>query len=213
MTSVRRATLSVCLPLVGVLAHLVAAESPIPGLKLVPGSNEVLVEAPNFKLDQTGALVAPRGFVATIGERVLLGDALRFHKEDDDLYATGKIVLVMPGVRLHASRIGLHPRAETGEAWDVEAFVDHAGRRITITAEKVTISRLELRFDGVRAIAGHGGLAGLNSSSARVYLREKPATDRQGFERQVEGIELVSSTVRVADVPVFWIPYLYRDFY
>lgn len=213
MTSVTRATLSVCLPLVGVLARLVAAESPIPALKLTPGVTEVRVEAPNLRYDPSGALIAPRGFVANLGDKILIGDALRYDKEGDDLYATGTIVLAMPGVRIHASRIGLHPNAETGEAWDVEAFVDHAGRRLTITAEKVIISRQELRFDGVHAIAGHGGLAGFGASSARVYLRDKPATDRQGFERQVEGIELVGSTVRLADIPVFWIPYLYRDFY
>jgi hypothetical protein len=53
----------------------------------------------------------------------------------------------------------------------------------------------------------------MGASSARVYLRETPAADRTGFERQVEGIELIGPTVRAAGVPVMWLPYLYRDFY
>jgi len=208
MTCARRATFSACLPLVGVLAQLTAGDALIP---LVDST--VHFETPNLEFDQDGSIIAPRGFVAHMGDKVLIGDALRYHQKHDDLYATGKVVLVMPGVRLHAARLGLHPKAQTGDAWDVEAFVEHAGRRITITAERVHIDRTELRFDGVRGIAGHGGLVGMGASSARVYLRDKPAQDRSGFERQVEGIELIGTTIRAAGVPVFWIPYLYRDFY
>jgi hypothetical protein len=208
MTFARRATFSACLPLVGALVQLTAGEALIPVI-----DNTVHFETPNLEFDQDGSVIAPRGFVAHMGDKVLIGDALRYHQKNDDLYATGKVVLVMPGVRLHAARLGLHPKAQTGDAWDIEAFVEHAGRRITITAERVHIDRMELRFDGVRGIAGHGGLLGMGASSARVYLRDKPAKDRSGFERQVEGIELIGPTVRAAGIPVFWFPYLYRDFY
>jgi hypothetical protein len=207
MTSVRRASLSTCLPLVGALAGLAAAEVPLPA----PGGRPQ-IEAPNLEFDAGGAVVAPRGFVAHFSDKLLIGDALRYHQKHDDLYATGRVVLVFPGVRLHATRLGLHPQAEIGEAWDVEAFVEHAGRRITITAERVYLDRTVLRFDGVTAIAGHGGLVAVGARSARVYLREQPAKDRRGFERQVSGIEVVSPTVRIADWPVFWLPWLYRDF-
>jgi hypothetical protein len=210
MTTARRASLSACLPLVGTLAALTAAE-PIP--VITKPKTPPRIEAPNLEFDSDGSVIAPRGFVAHMGDKLLLGDALRFHQKHDDLYATGKVVLVLPGVRLHAARLGLHPQAETGEAWDIEAFVEHAGRRMVITAEHVHIDSTVLRFDGVRGIAGHGGLVGMGASSARVYLRETPAKDRDGFERQVEGIELIGPTVRAAGVPVFWLPYLYRDFY
>jgi len=225
MNTAHRASLSACLPLVGALAALAGAE-PLP-VDLKPAAHEPppkpvtktvaktppRIEAPNLEFDTDGSVIAPRGFVAHMGDKVLIGDALRFHQKHDDLYATGKVVLVLPGVRLHAARLGLHPQAESGEAWEIEAFVEHAGRRIIITADHVRIDRTMLQFDGVRAIAGHGGLAGMSASSARVYLRDKPAKDREGFERQVEGIELIGPTVRAAGVPVFWLPYLYRDFY
>lgn len=217
MTIARRASLSACLPLVGALAALAAAE-PAPVVDSGPppkvaGHTPPRIEAPNLEFDTDGSVIAPRGFVAHMGDKVLIGDALRYHQKHDDLYATGKVVLVLPGVRLHAARLGLHPTAETGDAWEVEAFIEHADRRIVITAEQVHIDRTMLRFDGVRGIAGHGGLMSIGASSARVYLRAQPATARKGFERQVEGIELIGPTIRAAGVPVFWLPYLYRDFY
>jgi hypothetical protein len=208
MTSARRASLSACLPLVGALAALAGAD-PVPTVGRTPPR----IEAPNLEFDADGSVIAPRGFVAHMGDKVLIGDALRYHQKHDDLYATGKVVLVLPGVRLHAARLGLHPTAESGDAWEVEAFIEHADRRITITAERVHIDRTKLEFEGVRAIAGYGGLMGLGAARARVHLRAQPALDRDGFERQVEGIELIGTTVRVADVPVLWLPYLYRDFY
>jgi hypothetical protein len=198
------------LPLVGALTQLVSAELPLQ--QLIPRGQQPQIEAPNIELGKDGALIAPQGFVVRFGDRVLIGDALRYHQQNDDLYATGKIIFVLPGVRLHAARLGLHPNAEIGDAWDVEAFVEHAGRRVTIRADKVHFDRTVMKFDGVKAITGYGGIAGISARSARVYLRDKPATDRTGFERQVSGIEVISATVRAGDVPVFWLPYLYRDF-
>ena len=210
MTSAHRASLSVCLPLVGALATLAAGESTTLPLT---GDLNVHLETPNLEFDKSGALIAPRGFVAHMGDQLLIGDALRYHQKDDDLYATGKVVLVMPGVRLHAARLGLHPKAQNGDAWEVEAFVEHAGRRITITADKVHIDRSVLSFEGVHAMTGYGGVVGFGARAARVYLREKPAHERTGIAREVEGIELVGTTIRACDVPVMWLPYLYRDFY
>ncbi len=220
MITALRASLSVCLPLVSTLAALAAVE-PVPANATAPtvstaptvAKSPPRIEAPNLEFDADGSVIAPRGFVAHMGDKILLGDALRFHQKHDDLYATGKVVLVLPGVRLHAARLGLHPQAESGDAWEVEAFVEHAGRRMVITAERVHIDRTMLSFEGVRGIAGYGGIAGMGASSARVYLRDKPAKDRDGFERQVEGIELLNPTVRASGLPVFWLPYLYRDFY
>jgi hypothetical protein len=202
-----------CLPLVGLLVQLIGAESSLVPAFTKPGEKiEPRIEAPELEFDKDGSMVAPRGFVLRLGDRVLIGDALRYHQKNDDLYATGRVVMVMGGVRLHAERLGFHPNAESGEAWNVEAFIEHAGRRITITAEKVHLDRTVLRFDGVKAITGHGGIAGISAGSARVYLRETPAKDRVGFEKQVSGIEVVNAAVRASDVSVLWLPYLYRDF-
>ena len=210
MTIARRASLSACLPLVGALAHLAAVESTTIPLAL---DTKVHIEAPNLEMGVDGIKIAPRGFVVRMGDKVLIGDALRYDDKHDDLYASGQVVMVMPGVRLHAARLGLHPQAQSGDAFEVEAFVEHAGRRITITAERVHLDRKVLHFEGIRAIAGYGGVVNIGASSARVYLRDKPAEDRSGFERQVEGIEMISATVRAGGVPVMWLPYLYRDFY
>ena len=210
MTLARRISFSACLPLVSALVHLTAAE----GTKIPFAlDTKVHIEAPSLEMNSDGAKIAPHGFVARMGEKVLIGDALRYDDKNDDLYATGQVVMVMPGVRLHAKRLGLHPKAENGDAWEVEAFVEHAGRRITITAEHVHLDRKVLYFDGIHAISGYGSVVELGARSARVYLRDKPAEDRSGFERQVEGLEMISATVRTAGVPVMWLPYLYRDFY
>jgi hypothetical protein len=214
----QHAACRILLPLVGALAQLVSAELPlqplIPRGATIPQSGDAQprIEAPNIELSKDGALIAPQGFVARFGDRVLIGDALRYHQKNDDLYATGRVVFVLPSIRLHATRLGLHPTSEIGDAWDVEAFIEHAGRRIVISAEKVHFDRQVMKFDGVKAIAGHGGIAGIGASSARVYLREQPAKDRTGFERQVSGIEVINPIVRASGVPVVWLPYLYRDF-
>ncbi len=206
-------TASRILPLVGLLAQLSAVEPASDATSINPTAfAEPRIEAPDLELDKDGSLIAPRGFVVRIGDRVLIGNALRYHQKNDDLYATGQVVMVSPGVRVHAERLGMHPHAQSGDAWNVEAFIEHAGRRIVISAEHIHFDRTVLRFDGVKGIAGHGGIAGLGASSARVYLRETPAKDRAGFEQQVSGIELIGATVRAADYPVFYFPYMYRDF-
>ena len=141
--------LTTCLPLVSALVHLTAVESTKIPFAL---DTKVHIEAPSLEMGADGAKIAPHGFVARMGEKVLIGDALRYDDKNDDLYATGQVVMVMPGVRLHAARLGLHPKAENGDAWDVEAFVEHAGRRITIKAERVHLDRKVLYFDGIHAI-------------------------------------------------------------
>jgi hypothetical protein len=196
------------LPLVGALVSALAGpvsaeEAGIPK-----------IEAPDLQFDvlHGGTLLAPHGFVARIGERMVMGDALRYDRANDDLYATGRVVMVMPGVRIHAERLGMHPQAESGDAWNVEAFVERQGRRLVITAERAHFDRLNVVFDGVRANAGYGGIIGFGASSAHVYLREEPAEDRQGFRREVAGVSMTSPTARIIGIPVLWVPYVYRDF-
>ena len=204
MTIARRPPLHCSLPLVGVLSAclggLSAAETP-------------RIEAPDLTFDVAdGCLVARRGFVASLGDRLLLGDALRYDQRGDSLYARGRVVYVMPGVRLHADRLGLRPQAESGEAWEVEAIVERDGRRLVITAGHVRFDRRQLEFSDVHVDGGHGGIIGLGAGTVRIVLREHPVPDRDGIARQAEGIALVSPVVSVVGLPVFWLPYLYRDF-
>lgn len=205
MTARRTASPVLLLPVAGLLAIALRAAGQDDG--------DPRIDAPEPYLEPTtGVLVAPRGFVARLGERVLLGDALRYDRTHDDLYAKGRVVFVLPGVRIHADRLGLHPKAQTGEAWGIEALVEHAGRRVVIHADHVQISRRELVFEGARLDGGNGGIVSLTTTTARVLLRDKPASDRDGIARQVEGVEVVSPAVRLLGVPVLWVPWLYRDF-
>ena len=208
------------MPLVGLLAGLASGEDALDAMKAAEAkaaakpieTGIVHVDAPDLRFDAAGFLLAPHGFVARIDERILVGNALRYDRTNDDLYASGQVVYVMPGVRLHIDRLGLHPKAENGDGWGVEAFIDHQGRRLVLRAEHVHLDRHELVFTNVHADGGHGGILGVNASSAHVYLRDVPAKDRKGFERQVAGVSMVSPTASLAGVPVLWAPYVYRDF-
>ncbi len=171
------------------------------------------IEAPNVEFDlHDGALLAPRGFVARFGERVVMGDALRFDRDHDDFYATGRVVYVMPGVRIHAQRLGMHPKTESGDAWTVTAYIEREGRRIRLTADTAHFDRLNIVLEGIHADAGHGGLLSVTATSAHVYLREHPDADKSGFRRDVEGVELIGPTMRFMGFPLLYVPYVYRDF-
>lgn len=205
MTARRTASRFPLLPVAGLLAIALRAAGEDDG--------DPRIDAPEPYLEPTtGVLVAPRGFVARLGERVLLGDALRYDRSHDDLYARGRVVFVLPGVRIHADRLGLHPKAQTGDAWDIEALVEHEDRHVVIRADRVRISRRELVFEGARLDGGNGGFVSLTTTTARVLLRAEPAKERAGVARNVEGIEVVSPAVRMFGVPVLWVPWLYRDF-
>jgi hypothetical protein len=174
---------------------------------------EPKIEAPSVEFDlHDGALLAPKGFVARLGERVVMGDALRYDREHDDFYATGRVVYVMPGVRLHAERLGMHPRAESGDAWKVTAYIENAGKSMRLTADIAHFDKLNVILEGIHADGGHGGVLSVTAASAHVYLREQPAEDKQGFRREVAGVALTSATTRFLGVPVLWLPYAYRDF-
>jgi hypothetical protein len=169
------------------------------------------IEAPDVSVETNGLMIAPRGFVGRMGERLLMCDHLRYDPEHDDLYANGKVVYVMPVVRIHADRVGLHPKAESGEAWNLHAQVETKDRRFDITAKKGEFTREALVFRGVRG-ASYGGILSLGASTVRVNLREEAAEDRKGFERSVESITLYNPHIRLVGVPVFWLPAAHRDF-
>ncbi len=174
---------------------------------------EPKIEAPSVEFDlHDGALLAPHGFVARLGERLVMGDALRYDREHDDFYASGRVVYVMPGVRLHAARLGMHPKAESGDAWEVTVYIENSGRSMRLSAERAHFDRLNVILEGIHGDGGHGGVVSVNATAAHVYLRERPAEDKQGFRREVAGVSLTSASTCFLGVPVLWLPYAYRDF-
>ncbi|MFM2091848.1 MAG: hypothetical protein RLZZ127_2337, partial [Planctomycetota bacterium] len=187
----------------------------------LPGEEPFAIEAPSPTLDPDGAMVARQGFVLRLGERLLVGDALRWHQARDEVFAQGRILYTEPGLRLTADRIGLRPAARTGDAWDVEAVFEIPGRpgplaqeprRLRLRAAQVALGEDRLVFTDVEADSGHGGALGFRAPRITAHLRRDPAADRAGAGRWLEGIAIDGPAATVGGVPVLWLPWLYRDF-
>ena len=199
------------LPLVSLLAALTALPAnaaDLPG-GLPPG--DFAFEG-QWGFDDQGVATVDRGFVARKGTWILTGDAARYDQRHDDLYAKGRVVLVMPGIRLHADRLGMRQKAESGDAWNVEVFLDQGDHRLVMRAERCHFDRRTLVLQGVSIDAGHGAVMCLRASSAKVYLRDQPAKNREGIAQRVEGVSLSHVRSELMGVPVLYLPYLYRDF-
>ena len=152
------------------------------------------------------------GFVARYGDVVLLGDAVRYDLQRQDLYAEGRVVLVLPAVRIHAERLGMHLERQSGEAWGVVAWIETEHGRVPVRAEHVRFDRREMVFSGVQAGRVHGGNLALGARSIRVMLREKPDDTRNEPARHVRGIVVNGPYLKAFGAPVLWLPWLYRDF-
>jgi hypothetical protein len=192
----------------------------LPALEL-PFSNFQLIGLD--QLDPDGVGVATRGLVVRIGDRQLIADAGRYDQANNDLFATGHIVYRQPGVRIAASRIGLHlppgHRDATdlsgvrGDLWDVEAQITTPERTLRIHAARMSLADEALTFHDVDLDFGHGGIIAFSASKAVVTMRRpKPGEDPKEARSHVDGVTLVSPTGSVVSLPVLWFPYLYRDF-
>jgi hypothetical protein len=176
-------------------------------------ADAIQLEAPGLTLDRNGALVCPQGVVATFGDRHLMADQARVDQEHDDIYARGHVVLLIPGMRVAADRLGLHPQARTGHAWNVDVDIATADRTIHAHAAEAELEPRRLVLHDVAADLGHGALAGIRSGTIVILLYdERRQADRSGAKEYVAGIETYSTTITLGGVPVLWLPYLYRDF-
>ncbi|MEK7414706.1 MAG: hypothetical protein AAB263_15440 [Planctomycetota bacterium] len=204
------------------------------------GLDSLSLEAPGYRthLEAGGVVtVTGQGFAARLGtDRALLltGEALRFDKQRDSLSATGSIVFVLPGIRIHADRIGLHPDKfrqvgdavmrgapatvdpgeVLGDAWQVEAWFESGSHHIHVRAEHLEMHSDRMTFHGVIADFGHGGSLSFNCPRLHVYLRDKARMDKseEMVARYIEGVAAIRPSIRVAGVPVLWLPYIYRDY-
>lgn len=190
---------------------------PLLAAALASAGESLVIEAPgaSTQLGEGGVVtVAGQGFVARRGDMLLTGEALRWDQRGDDLWASGGIVLVMPVVRLHAERIGMHPEKRTGDAWGVEAWIKKGKVRLRVRAERVELRADRLTFHGVETDFGHGGALEMRCPTLNIYLREQERQDKgkDQIDRYVEGVEAIGPTIRAGGVPVLWFPYLYRDY-
>ncbi len=159
-----------------------------------------------------GVIVARRGFVGRKGDWTIAADAARYDQRRGQIYAKGRVVLVLPGVRIHAERLGIDKTTETGDAWNVEVFIERDGRHFNLTAKRCHFDRRNVVLEDVAGDGGHGSILGMRAAKAHVHLREKPAEDRSGIARQVEGVSVSHVRGEMMGVPVLYVPYLYRDF-
>ena len=178
-----------------------------------------------FGIDKLTAdgFYATKGFAARIGERQLIADAARYDARNGDLYLTGQVVLRQPGMRISATRLGLHRPAGNpdlsdftgvhGDAWEVEARIESNQRTVRITAARITITEEEITFHDVDLDFGHGGISVFHAPKAIVTLRRpKPGEARGAAESHIKGIAMVSPSGSVVGLPLLWLPYLYKDF-
>jgi len=171
----------------------------------------LIVDAPPGSTIDNGVGIYPNGFVARYDDLVLLGDALRWDIKREDVYAEGRVVLVRPGVRIHAERLGFHLREQSGEAWNVHAWIDSPNGRIPIHAEHVRMDRQQLVFGSVSTDRRHGGILAVGARSITVRLNQTIDPTRTDASRFVRDVAMSGPWFSLFNIPVFWFPYLYRD--
>lgn len=170
------------------------------------------IESPGASLGLDG-VVAVKGVVARLDGNLLIADHMRFNPADDDLWVSGDVVLRLPTARIATARLGAHPTKGTGEAWDAEVTLQLPhDKQAVVRAARVEISRSELILHDVDVGLGHGGIFGFSTARLRVLLRDPPDPTRSAPANHVRGIEMIRPTGTVVGVPVFWLPYAYRDF-
>ena len=174
------------------------------------------LNGPEPSLEGDGSVVYLRGFVGRKGEQTVVSDAVRYNPSQQLLYATGHVVYRRPEIRISAERLGMDGRSRRGEAWGITARVEHQGRTLVMTADRLELEQEVITLHDVTVDMGHGAAMSFWAPTVRVYLRDPPKIlpkELQGTpQSRIGGVEMVSPTGRVVGVPVFWFPWLYRDF-
>jgi len=172
----------------------------------------IVVEAPpGTRITDQFVAVYPNGFVARQGDILLMGDALRHDLRNQLLYAEGRVVLVLPPLRVHAERLGLDATAQRGEAWGIQAWVETPNGVIPIAADHLTLNREEIVFTGLRS-RRHGGVFGIGADRLRIRLRPQPLPDRSPPANFVKDITLNDVRLSAFGIPFFWLPVIFRDY-
>lgn len=193
------------------MRRLVATLTLLTGLHAADSSAIVIEAPPGTEIADDFVALYPNGFVARQGDLVLIGDALRHDLRDQLLYAEGRVVLVIPPLRIHAERLGIALTDQRGEAWGVKAWIDTGQGTLPISAERITFDRSEIRFEGLSS-RKHGGVIGVDAGSVTIRLREEPAKDRGEPARYVRDITLRNMRLTAFNVPCFYLPWIKRDF-
>lgn len=188
------------------------------------------LQAPSLGLEGQVASARAGFHLRTADGWSLIGDAVRWDMASGELFATGRIALTIPttdgelsspGLRLEASHLGLirppvgaqDPAiAERGEAWDVQVFLRMGQRLMRLRCARAVLTRDAIVLHGLSGDGGHGGVLGLRAGRLTIGLRDQVAEDRQGFERHVADLTVTHLRPTAAGIPVFYTPWLYRDF-
>jgi hypothetical protein len=80
-----------------------------------------------------------------------------------------------------------------------------------VHAEHVRLARDAVVFSGVSAGPRHGGILTVGARTLTVRLNAKPDPARHDAARFVRDVTMVGPYVTIAHLPVFWLPWLYRD--
>ncbi len=199
-----------------------AAENPAQQDQDTRESGWQLLSLPKAAIEN-GVVVANHGAVLSRGNWYLLADSVRYELADkrtnqgDELWASGHVVLIEPGVRVEAKELGFHRQLSSGEAWDVDIEIESRAHTLRAHCEHLLIEPEHLILDHVHLDFGYGGILSLTCPRIRLVM---PAKHRALAGRDthaeakayVDSITFDDPTVRVIGVPVLWAPVLYRDF-
>lgn len=162
------------------------------------GAPEVSVDAESLSYDQQGDVLTARGGVTlTRGDTTLTADEVVYDRTKGIVEAQGHVVLSDPDAAVEGDRGHLDLNEETG--WVESATGTLPRNRFNLEAgrmEKQGGTRYSFR-DGVFTTCECGGL-------------ERPSWSIAGEKTDVKvgGAGVVKGlTLRVKDVPVFWLPY------
>jgi hypothetical protein len=168
---------------------------------------------------------ARRGIVLRSGPRTLLADAAQWSKNSRQLYATGRIRLLIGDmsaagvvdknatrVHLAADRIGLDQTLSLGEAWEVHCTLLTTFGNLRLQAAHIAMTPEKWVFSDVKVDQGLGAVAEFSCERVELHLRDETAEDRSGIERTLSGVTFHDAVMRAAGIPIMYFPWAHRDY-
>ena len=168
---------------------------------------------------------ARRGIVLRSGPRTLLADAAQWSEDSRQLYATGRIRLLIGDmstagiadnhatrVHLAADRIGSDQTLSLGEAWEVHCTLLTTFGTLRLRAAHIAMTPEKWVFSDVQVDQGLGAVAEFSCERVELHLRDEPATDRSGIERTLSGVTFHDALMKAAGLPVMYFPWAHRDY-
>ncbi len=118
----------------------------------------------------------------------------------------GTVKTATPSDAVTGNRLHIAPKAQS------DGLRPAADRCLRIEAATADFARDRIVLHDCTADFGHGAVIGMIVPRITIWLREQPDPSKRGIGRQVAAISAVSPITTFAEIPVFWLPYVYRDF-